>query len=156
MSASRSRSPSQRQLRVGEELRHVLAQLISRADFGDPDLAEANITVTEVRMSPDLKNATAFVIPLGGGRIDETVAALNRAAGFLRGQLGRAVTLRHTPRMEFAPDRSFAQAEEIERLLHGPRVRRDLQAEMPPEATDTHDAPDAPDAPEDRETGRGP
>ncbi len=65
MSASRSRSPSQRQLRVGEELRHVLAQLLSRADFADPDLAEANITVTEVRMSPDLRNASAFVIPLG-------------------------------------------------------------------------------------------
>ena len=150
MSASRSRSPSQRQLRVGEELRHVLAQLLSRADFNDPDLAEANITVTEVRMSPDLRNASAFVIPLGGTRMEETVAALNRAAGYLRGQLGRMVALRHTPRLDFAPDRSFAQAEEIERLLHGPRVRRDLQAEARPEE------PDAPDNPENRETGRGP
>ncbi len=139
MSASRSRSPSQRQLRVGEELRHQLVQILAHADFNDPDLAEANVTVTQVQVSPDLKNATVFVIPLGGGKMVETVAALNRAAGYLRGQLGRAVTLRYTPRLGFAPDRSFENADRIERLLQAPRVRRDLEAAGQPESPENEE-----------------
>ncbi len=126
MSRSRGKPPSQRQLRVGEELRHALVRALARADFNDPDLADANVTITQVRASPDLQNATAFVVPLGGARMRETVAALNRAAGYLRGQLGREVTLRHTPRIGFAPDDAFEQAAEIDRILDRPRVRQDL------------------------------
>ena len=129
MTRSRGKSPSQRQLRVGEELRHVLVQILARADFDDPLLAEANLTVTQVSVSPDLQNATAFVIPLGGGEAQEIVRALNRAAGYLRGQLGRSISLRRTPRLAFAADRSFDQAAEIDRLLQSPRVRRDLEAD---------------------------
>ena len=139
MGASRSRSPSQRQLRVGEQVRHVLVETLAQADFDDPDLAEANVTVTQVQVSPDLKNATVFVIPLGGVKMDETVAALNRAAGYLRGQLGRAVALRFTPRLEFAPDRSFENADRIERILQAPRVRRDLEAADRPESPENEE-----------------
>jgi ribosome-binding factor A len=113
-------------LRVGEELRHALVRALARADFNDPDLADANITVTQVQVSPDLQNATAFVVPLGGTRMRETVAALNRAAGYLRGQLGREVTLRRTPRIGFAADDTFEQAAEIDRILDRPRVRQDV------------------------------
>jgi len=127
MGASRSKAPSQRQLRVGEEIRHVLVRILARGDLRDPVLSGANVTVTQVAVSPDLQNATAFVVPLGGGQGDEIAGALNRAAGFLRGQLGREIELRHTPRLVFEPDRSFDRADEVERLLRSPRVRRDLE-----------------------------
>jgi ribosome-binding factor A len=135
MGASRSKPPSQRQLRVGEEVRHVLVRILGRGDLRDPLLSDANVTVTQVEMSPDLQNATAFVVPLGGNQADELVRALNRAAGYLRGQLGREVQLRCTPRLVFEPDRSFDRADEVERLLRSPRVRRDLDR-------DGDDAPD--------------
>jgi len=127
MGASRSKPPSQRQLRVGEEIRHVLVRILARGDLRDPQLTEANVTVTQVEVSPDLQNASAFVVPLGGHDAEKLVQALNRAAGYLRGQLGREIQLRHTPRLVFAPDRSFDRADEIERLLRSPRVRRDLE-----------------------------
>ena len=128
MGASRSKPPSQRQLRVGEEVRHALVRILSRGDLHDPLLSTASVTVTQVEVSPDLQNATAFVVPLGGGQMDEVVRGLNRAAGFLRGQLGREVHLRFTPRLGFAADLSFDRADEVERLLHSPRVRRDLES----------------------------
>ncbi len=128
MRRSRSGAPSQRQLRVGEELRHTLVRALARADFSDPDLADANITVTQVTVSPDLKNATAFVLPLGGARTQETVAGLNRAAGYLRGLLGREVTLRDTPSLTFTADASFEHAQRIDEVLQRPRVLRDLEA----------------------------
>jgi ribosome-binding factor A len=131
MGASRSKAPSQRQLRVGEEIRHVLVRILGRGDLRDPVLSDANVTVTQVEVSPDLQNATAFVVPLGGGHGDEIAGALNRAAGYLRGQLGREIELRYTPRLVFAPDRSFDQADEVERLLRSPRVRRDLERSDP-------------------------
>ncbi len=127
MGASRSKPPSQRQLRVGEEIRHALVRVLVRGDFHDPLLCEANLTVTQVAVSPDLRNATAFVVPLGGSQVDEIVRVLNRAAGYLRGQLGREIQLRYTPRLGFEPDLSFDRADELERLLHSPRVRRDLE-----------------------------
>lgn len=128
MGRSRDTSPSLRQLRVGEELRHALVQVLSHCHFSDPQLAEANITVTEVKVSPDLRNATVFVMPLGGEDLQVTVAALNRAAGFLRGQLGHEINLRYTPRLGFAADQSFDRATRVENLLAAPRVRRDLAA----------------------------
>jgi len=131
MGASRSKAPSQRQLRVGEEIRHVLVRILGRGDLRDPVLSEANVTVTQVEVSPDLQNATAFVVPLGGGQGDEIAGALNRAAGYLRGQLGREIELRYTPRLVFEPDRSFDRADEVERLLRSPRVRRDLERDAP-------------------------
>ncbi len=126
MGASRSKPPSQRQLRVGEEIRHALVRVLGRGDLHDPLLSEANVTITQVEVGPDLQNATAFVVPLGGNQSDEIIRALNRAAGYLRGQLGREIQLRHTPRLGFEPDLSFDLSDEVERLLRSPRVRRDL------------------------------
>ncbi len=126
ISARRSKAPSHRQLRVGEELRHALSHILGRGEVRDPALADLNLTVTEVRVSPDLKNATAFVVPLGGSGLDAAVAALNRAGGFFRSRLAQQVALRHAPRIAFAPDRSFDEAGRIDAILERPRVRRDL------------------------------
>jgi len=120
---------SQRQLRVGEELRHALAAVLVRGELRDPHLAEVSLTVTEVRVSPDLKSATAFVVPLGGADLDPIIAALNHAASFLRGQLGQEVQLRHTPRLSFQADHSFDEAARINAILHHPRVAQDVEAD---------------------------
>lgn len=128
-----SRAPSQRQLRVGEELRHEMVHILEHAHFRDPDLASVSITVTEVRVSPDLKNATAFVTPLGGGEMDRVVAALNRAQGYFRGQLGRNLALKFVPRISFAADLSFDYSSRIDAVLHRPEVERDLAPEDGPD-----------------------
>lgn len=123
-----SQTRSQRQLRVGEELRHALSRLLARGELRDPHLADVSLTVTEVRVSPDLKNATAFVVPLGGGDPQPVIAALNHAARFLRGQLGQEVELRHTPSLSFQADYSFDEAARVGAILHHPRVARDIAA----------------------------
>lgn len=120
------RAASQRQLRVGEELRHALVRILARGELGDPALDGVSITVTEVRMSPDLRNATAFVTPFGGGDTAALVKALNRAGGYFRGQLAHEIDLRCTPSVRFTADASFDAALRIERLLHDPAVARDL------------------------------
>lgn len=132
-----ARAPSQRQLRVGEELRHALARILAEGHLRDPDLVEANLTVTEVRVSPDLSNATAFVTPLGGRELETAVAALNRASGFLRSRLAEAVRLRVAPRLSFEADRSFEHAARIGERLAAERVRRDL--ESAPESQEADD-----------------
>lgn len=121
-----AKPPSQRQLRVGEEIRHALVQILATAHLRDPDLQDVSITVSEARVSPDLRNATVFVSPLGGGEADTLVAALDRAAGFLRGELARMVRLRHVPALRFEQDRSFDRASRLDDLLRDDRVRRDL------------------------------
>jgi ribosome-binding factor A len=122
----RTHTPSQRQLRVGEELRHALAQLLRPGELRDPALHDASITVTEVRVSPDLKNATAFVMPLAGANSDKIMVGLKRSAPFLRARLARAVELRQVPNISFAPDTAFDSAARIAALLHAPEVERDL------------------------------
>ena len=121
-----ARPPSQRQLRVGEELRHLLAELLRPGELRDPALREANVTVTEVRLSPDLRNATAFVMPLGGEKADEIMAGLRRSAPFLKARLARMVELRHVPNIAFAFDNAFDSAARISALLASPAVERDL------------------------------
>lgn len=120
-----AKGPSQRQLRVGEEIRHTLADIFRRGEFRDPELMDLNVTVSEVRISPDLKNATAFVMPLGGSK-PELVAALNRASAFLRTQVAHEIRLPYAPRLSFQLDTSFDYAEKIDRLLHDPHVARDM------------------------------
>jgi ribosome-binding factor A len=127
--------PSQRQLRVAEEVRHALAAILERGDFRDPDLAEAHITVTEVRASPDLKHMTVFVTPLGGGDPSVILAALKRAAPFLRGQLAHAVRTKFAPDLVFRADTAIDAAARMEALLHSPAVVRDLG----PRKADTDD-----------------
>jgi ribosome-binding factor A len=118
---------SQRQLRVGEELRHVLAQLLRPGEMRDPALFDANITVTEVQVSPDLRNATAFVMPLGGGNAADIIAGLRRSTPYLKGQIARRVQLRRVPSLSFMLDNAFDSAERIATLLHSEAVARDLQ-----------------------------
>lgn len=129
MSRRESRPRSQRQLRVGEELRHGLAAVLGHGDLADPRLSGVSITVTEVRVSPDLQNATAFVTPLGGKSLLDCVTALNRAAGYIRTRLAQEIVLKSLPRLNFKPDQSFDSAQHMNSLLDSPRVRRDLEAE---------------------------
>jgi len=122
----RDAGPTQRQLRVAEEIRHVLAELFERRDFRDPDLAEAQITVSEVRMSPDLKHAVTFVSRLGRSDVDALLPALQRATPYLRGQVAHALRLKFAPDLTFQPDHALEYATKIDRLLHQPEVARDL------------------------------
>ena len=124
--ARAGRLPTQRQLRVGEELRHLLAGILGRHELRDPALHDATITVTEVRISPDLKNATAFVMPLGGAHVPEVLAALQRGAGFVRGLIARGIDLRHVPALRFELDTTFDHASRIDEALRDPAVRRDI------------------------------
>lgn len=117
---------SQRQLRVAEELRHALAKIFQQGECRDPALRDTSIAVTEVRMSPDLRNATAFVVPLGGENTPEIIAGLKRSSAFLRRLVAREVPLRYAPRLVFALDGAFAQADRIAALLARPEVVRDL------------------------------
>ena len=132
------RAASQRQLRVGEELRHALAQLLRPGELRDPALRDASITVTEVRISPDLRNATAFVMPLAGAKADEIMAGLKRSAIFLKGRVARMVELRQVPNIVFALDDAFDNAARIAALLARPEVERDLHA-PPPDDDETGD-----------------
>jgi ribosome-binding factor A len=123
--------PSQRQLRAGELVRHSLADILREEEIQDPALAGVSVTVTEVRMSPDLKHATCFVEPLGAGVSTEVdtptvVAGLNRASKFLRGRLGRLVELKFTPELKFLHDQSFDTASHMNALFARPDVARDL------------------------------
>jgi ribosome-binding factor A len=117
MTRSRGGAPTQRQLRVGEALRHALIRILARGGLRDPDLAEVSITVTEVRVSPDLRNATAFVTPFGGGDAEKLARACRRAAGFFRHEIAREVELRLVPTITFQPDRTFERAGRIDALL---------------------------------------
>ena len=119
-------APGPRPLRVGEELRHALAHIFEQGRLHDPALAGLALTVTEVRVSPDLKNATAYVMPLAGAHAGEAMEALKRASGFLRRELAQAVKLRIVPTIGFALDTSFEHASRIDALLHRPEVARDL------------------------------
>ena len=119
--------PSQRQLRVGEALRHALAEVLRRNDIRDPDLDGVSVTITQVKPSPDMRYATVYCEPLGGERAKEIVAALNRHKGFLRGEMGHMITTKFTPDLRFVEDESFAEAEKIENILKSERVQRDLE-----------------------------
>lgn len=120
---------SQRQLRVGEELRHILSDVLRNGHFRDPDLADLVVTVTEVRVSPDLKAATAFVMPLGGGDAPRIIAALNRAQAYIRTEAVKQINLRVAPQFSFKLDHSFDEAARVTKLLQQPAVRADLDKE---------------------------
>jgi ribosome-binding factor A len=136
MTRSSGKPPSQRQLRVGEEIRHALVRILGSDRMRDPDILDVSVTVTEVRVSPDLRAATAYVTPFGGGDAGKVVAALTRAAGFLQRELSSEIELRVTPKLSFAPDTSFQRADAIGRLLSDPKVARDLSAGDKPEESD--------------------
>jgi ribosome-binding factor A len=129
-----AQGPSQRQLRAGELIRHSLVEILREEDISDPALEGVSVTVTEVRMSPDLRHATVFVEPLGGGHAAEVVEGLNRHAKFLRGRLGRSIELKFTPDLKFLHDESFDEAARMNRLFEDPRVRQDLAPQPPSDA----------------------
>lgn len=128
-------APSQRQLRVSEEVRHALAAVFERGDFRDPDLANARITVTEVRASPDLKHMTAFISGLGRDVPPEQFAALKRASAFLRGQVAKAVRLKYAPDLHFQRDEALDYAMKMDVLMKQPEVQRDLLAKKDDETS---------------------
>jgi ribosome-binding factor A len=123
--------PSQRQLRAGELVRHALVEVLREAHLHDEALAGISVTVTQVRMGPDLRHATVFVEPLGaaigGADTTEVIKGLNRASRFLRGELGRHIDMKFTPELRFAHDESFEEAARLERLFQDPRVQQDLE-----------------------------
>ena len=118
---------SQRQLRVGELIRHALAEMLTRGEVHDPVIEGHMITIPEVRMSPDLRLATIYVMPLGGKDVSEVIAALNDNKRFLRGEIAHRVNLKFAPDIRFRADERFDEAERIEKLLRTPAVQRDLE-----------------------------
>jgi len=120
--------PSQRQLRVGEALRHALAEVLRENEIRDAELEGVSVTITQVKPSPDMRYATVYCEPLGGKNAKAIVAALNRHKGFLRGEMGHRITMKFTPDLRFVEDESFAEAEKIENILKSPEVQRDLAA----------------------------
>src|SRR5215471_17223675 len=127
-STSHHQGPTQRQLRVGEMLRHTLADILREGEIRDPDLAGVSVTITQVKPSPDMRHATVFCEPLGGKNAKQVIAALNKHKGFLRGELGHVIQMKFTPDLRFVEDESFAEAEKIETILKSSRVQRDLKA----------------------------
>jgi ribosome-binding factor A len=125
------RSGAQRRLRVGEELRHALSGILRRGECRDPALRDASVAVTEVRLGSDLRNATVFVMPLGGANATEIVAGLKRSTAFLKRLVAREVALRYAPNLIFELDLSFDQADRIAVLLAQPAVNRDLGRNAP-------------------------
>jgi ribosome-binding factor A len=120
--------PTQRQLRVGEMLRHALAEILNRNEIRDPDLDGVSVTITQVKPSPDMRYATVYCEPLGGENAKAIVAALNKHKGFLRGEMGHRIAIKFTPELRFVEDESFAEALKIENILRSERVSRDLAA----------------------------
>jgi ribosome-binding factor A len=131
------KGPSQRALRAGEVIRHALAEIFSRGDVHDPVLESHLITVPEVRMSPDLRLATVYVMPLGGQDEKEVLDALDRNRRYLRGEIAHRVNLKFAPDIRFRIDQRFGEAERIEQLLRSPEVKRDLGND--PNAEDSND-----------------
>ncbi len=123
--------PSQRRLRAGELIRHALVHILREEKIADPALAGVSVTVTEVRMSPDLHHAIIFISPLGGVDAPQVVEAMNRHAKFVRGCLGQVIDMRFTPDLKFLADESFDEAERMRRLFNDPKVRRDLTPDVP-------------------------
>ena len=113
-----SSGPSQRQLRVGETLRHVLSEILMRQDFFEPDLANVSVTISEISVSPDLSNARVYTMPLGGVNVDVVLPALNRLAPVIQSLVAKKVHLRRTPRLRFLLDESFENAARINQLFN--------------------------------------
>lgn len=136
--SSSGKGPSQRQLRVGELIRHTLSDVLARGEVHDPDLNRFSITVGEVRISPDLRVATAFVLPLGGQGVAEAIAALNRNRPELRHLVAKAMTLKYAPELRFLQDETFDRMDQTRRMFADERVQRDIarRDENPTEKND--------------------
>ncbi len=134
MKHTKTGAPSQRMLRVAEEIRHALSAVFAREEFRDPDLHGLHVTVTEVRASPDLKHITAFVSALGKDLTKEQLAGLKRVSPFLRREVAHAVRLKYAPDLHFQPDTALGYAMHINEVMHRPEVLRDLDPTKDDEA----------------------
>lgn len=123
------KGPTQRMLRIGEMIRHKLAEMLARSEIHDDVLASHTVTIPEVRMSPDLKIATAYVMPLGGEDVEPVLAALDRNKKYIRSEIAQTLDLRYAPDIRFRFDETFDEVNRIDRLLHSPRVRADVEKE---------------------------
>lgn len=145
---SQGSGPSQRQLRVGELIRHALAEMLARGDIHDDVLAKHVITVPEVRLSPDLKLATCYIMPLGGQDVAPVLKALSAHTRYIRGEIAHRVNLKYAPNVRFLQDESFAEAERIDALLYSDKVRQDILKQPlridqdQPDQQDKHDDDD--------------
>ncbi len=137
--APSGKSASQRQLRVGEMLRGALSEILTRGDIRDPALQGAIITVSEVRVSPDLLNAIIYVVPLGHPDPDSIVEALTRAKKYVRGELARSVNMKFMPDLTFSADTTFDYAESVANILNSPKVARDLKGQADGDDGDDQD-----------------
>ena len=126
-SSSQGSGPSQRMLRIGELIRHKLSEMLVRGDIHDDVLAGHVVTIPEVRMSPDLKLATAYVMPLGGKDVDVVLQALERNKRYIRAEVAHTLDLRYAPDIRFRFDETFDEVNRIDQLLHSPRVRADVE-----------------------------
>ena len=124
---SGAKAPSQRMLRVGELIRHRIAELLARGEVHDDVLASHVITIPEVRLSPDLKFATVYVMPLGGNDVKPVVEALTRNKKYLRAAVAETLNLRYAPDLRFKEDKTFEEVTRIDRLLDSPKVRQDIE-----------------------------
>lgn len=124
---SGAKVPSQRMLRVGELIRHRIAELLARGEVHDDVLASHVITIPEVRLSPDLKLATVYVMPLGGNDVKPVVEALTRNKKYLRAAVAETLNLRYAPDLQFKEDKTFEEVTRIDRLLDSPKVRQDIE-----------------------------
>jgi ribosome-binding factor A len=124
--SEKSAGPSQRQLRVGELIRHALAEMLTRGEIYDDVLTSHLVTIPEVRMSPDLRLASIYVMPLGGKDVKPVLAALERNKKYIRSEIAHEVNLKFAPDIRFMADESFDEADRIERLLASEKVRKDL------------------------------
>jgi ribosome-binding factor A len=143
--AQRPKAPGQRQLRIGEEIRHALARIFERDTLRDPALANVRLTVTEVRPAPDLRHARVYVVPLGGGNMAPILEGLQRVKPYLRREMAAQLQMRYIPDLHFAADNSFDEAAHILTLLHKPEVARDLREPDPDETTPPESAAETPD-----------
>ncbi len=125
-SAQAGKGPSQRMLRIGELIRHKIAEMLSRSEIHDDVLASHVITIPEVRLSPDLKLATVYVMPLGGNDLKPVIGALTRNRKYIRAQVAHTLNLRYAPDLRFLEDKTFEEATRIDRLLDSPHVRQDV------------------------------
>ena len=123
-----ARTPSQRQLKMGEVVRHALSDVFLRVDIEDEELTGVIVTATAVEISPDGRNANVFIIPLGRSDYDVIIPALNRHASFLRGEVSRRVEMKYTPALIFRADKSFDEGTHIDQILNSPKVRQDWES----------------------------
>lgn len=135
-SAPDSQGRSVRLLRIGEQIRHALAEVLSRGDLRDDLLSHTIVSVSEVRVSPDLRHATAFVQPLGAAEVMPVVKALASHARYLRGEVARRMSTKYTPELRFRPDESFEAGARIDKILRSPKVARDLKPDAPAPSDD--------------------